>query len=196
MASRVVPTFLNPDISHATQDRPLAEVEFSETWAYFQPAVVVAARRSGATGAEADDIAQEVAIIFLRKVRNGDVRAAVPAIHRFLYVLVRRTLAASRRKRSPASVESERLSNLEADTPDPELVVAHRQDVSTLDRVARTKLSPREWGVILGGAEGVASSDLANQLGTTPGNIRVIRFRAISILRRELEHSLNREKAA
>lgn len=196
MTSRVVPAFLNPNVSYTTEDRPVTEAEFTETWSCFSSTVCAAARRLGASDADVDDIVQDVAMIFLRKVRDERIPAAAPVIRRFLHVLVHRTIAASRRKQRLASIDSEYVANVEADVPDPEHVAEHRQDLVTLDRVARTKLSSREWEVILGGAEGVDSDELANRLGTTPGNIRVITSRARTILRRELEHSLKREEAA
>lgn len=196
MTSRVVPAFLNPNASHTTEDRPLTEAEFTETWTYFSSTVRSAARRLGASAADVDDIVQDVGLIFLLRVRMGRVPVAIPVIRRFLQALTRGTVAASRRKRRPTPMVSERLEAVEDTGADSESIAESRQDISTLDRVVRAKLSFREWEVILGGAEGVESDELANRLGTTPGNIRVIKSRAKTILRKELEHSLNREEAA
>jgi len=129
-------------------------------------------------GAAAADLVQEVLLTVLHRLRAGEVREGERLGS---YVLGACRLAVSDRRRA-ASRREALLGRFGADLAlaEPE---GPRLDVDRLDRCL-DGLPPRERAVVqLTFFAERASEEIARELETTPGNVRVVRHRALAHLR-------------
>ncbi len=139
----------------------------------------------------AEDLAQQVMVIVLEALRAGRVED-LERIDRFMLGTCR-NVAHSMRRREKRVAETERRLSAEsarAVTPPWELVVTRRVEECL------AQLPPRESRLLfLLYQEDATAAEAAEALGTTPGNVRVIRHRAIARLRECVERPSERAEA-
>lgn len=127
----------------------------------------------------AEDLAQQVMMIVLEALRAGRVQD-LERIDRFMLGTCRNVSHSMRRAKRRQQETSQRLASELGDVVVPpwELVETRRVE----DCLGR--LAPRESRVLqLLFQEGSSAAEVATELRTSPGNVRVIRHRAIARLR-------------
>jgi len=127
----------------------------------------------------AEDLAQQVMMVVIEALRAGRVKD-LELIDRFMLGTCRNVAHSMRRARKREEDTARRLSSElgRAVVPPWEMVESRRVEECL------GGLPPRDARVLqLLFQEGETAADVATLLGTTPGNIRVIRHRAIARLR-------------
>lgn len=167
-------------VAAAGPDARAAERTFCER---FGPRVVRYAQRHLRDRHAADDLTQEVMIVVLAAMRAGSVeqpdRLGSFVLSTCRHLVWDQNRAEVRRRRVP----------LEDTDATLEMPALRRLDVRSLERCAR-ELPPRERSVVfLTYCEDWESEHIAGALGTTVGNVRVLRHRALARLAACVERS-------
>jgi RNA polymerase sigma-70 factor (ECF subfamily) len=127
----------------------------------------------------AEDLAQQVMMIVLEALRGGRV-ADLERIDRFMLGTCRNVAHSMRRTRQRQADTAQRLRNESG----PSVVAPWDAVESRRVEDCLGRLAPREARALaLLFQEGHTAEEAASALGTTPGNVRVIRHRAIVRLR-------------
>jgi RNA polymerase sigma-70 factor (ECF subfamily) len=133
----------------------------------------------------AEDLAQQVMMSVIEALRSGRVED-LGKVDRFMLGTCRNVAHSMRRSERRRDETARRLSSeLGAAAVPPWEAVESRRVAECLARLA-----PRESrALLLLFQEGRSAAEVAGALGTTPGNVRVIRHRAIARLRQCVEGS-------
>lgn len=161
----------------ASDDARDAEAELCRR---FAPRIRMYGLRHLSHAAEADDLVQRVCSLMVVKLRNGEVREP-DRIASFVLGMARMQARTSRRRgrletsSEPRDIDLVAAEGIEAPRP---------LDSASLARCLQT-LGERERSVVLlSFYDERDASEVATALAITPGNVRVIRHRAIGRLRR------------
>jgi RNA polymerase sigma-70 factor (ECF subfamily) len=147
----------------------------------FRPRVLHYALRHLRDPQLAADLAQEVLVIALEAMRAGRIerpeRLGSFVLSTCRHLVWDENRAESRRRRA----------NLDAPAGEPDAPTLPLGDRMRLEQCMRN-LAPRERTVVfLTYCEDWQADEIAAHLGTTPGNVRVIRHRALAELARSME---------
>jgi len=138
---------------------------------------------------EAEDLAQRVMEVMLTSLRTGRVDD-LELLDRYVLGVCRNVAHTLRRSGERAARAAQRLA-LEP-TPSPEQPPEPPWGTHLVERLTSclTELSRREQGVVQWSfSERRSSTEIAEQFGVTPGNVRIIRHRALRKLRDCLDRS-------
>jgi len=127
----------------------------------------------------AGDLMQLVMLRTMEQLREGRVREPQRIVS-FVFGMCRMVLMAQRRGESRRGELLERFGHvLVAEPPPPEPRLDHRRVADCLERLAERERSV----IVLSFYDERGADDVASMLGTTPGNVRVIRHRGLARLR-------------
>lgn len=157
-------------------------------------------RRTLATSDDlVEDALQEVALALFSAIQQGRIRAAAPVIEGWLRTTAPRIARDVARGRSvllfaagdppPAEraddegEERETSQGNASQEPDPAWLAETREIVTRIWDALPSVLKPREFAVLQGWLEDREHAEIARELGTTPGNTRVLLHRALEAVR-------------
>ena len=156
---------------------------FDELFARYQGKLIGYARRSGCP-IEAEDLAQEAftALVCTAPLDNPGFK--VPA---YLFTVVRNQAIKLGIRRAREQAPDQSSSELEDPSPNPldQLIAEHSRE--RLVDLLEDRCTPAEQAVLALTHAGVSSDEIAMQLQTTAGNVRVIRTRGLKKLRAAFE---------
>lgn len=146
---------------------------FSALFQHFAPRVKTFMRRSGASDASAEELAQETLLTVWRKAEQFDPASGGAAAWIFTIARNLRIDALRRQKRTAAAVPTDiDIEFVVDDAPSPDLIVASRQAGDRV-RAALSSLSPDQWRVIeLSFYQEKAHSEIAQILGIPLGTVK------------------------
>jgi len=162
------------------ESAPEAEAELCRR---FGPRIRLYGLRHLKTEDGAADLAQSVLLVVLEAARAGRIRE-LDHVERFVLGACRNLVQRIRQREARAVPTAPEALDLGVYLPDFEGV-----DRAQLERCL-TKLDARSRAVVLLSFQAERSADeIAEQLELSPGNVRVLRYRALSQLRHCLTHS-------
>ncbi len=152
---------------------------FDELFARYHGKLIGYARRAGCS-ADAEDLAQEAFTALARAASLDDPAFNVPA---YLFTVVRNNAIKLGIRRAREQALDDASTEVEDPSPNPleQLIAVHSFEQVVV--VIEDSCTPAEQSVLAAIHAGSTTAEIAVQLQTTVGNIRVIRHRALARLR-------------
>jgi RNA polymerase sigma-70 factor (ECF subfamily) len=159
---------------------------FDELFARYHGKLIGYARRAGCS-AEAEDLAQEAFTALARTASFDDPAFNVPA---YLFTVVRNNAIKLGIRRAREHVLNDASAEVEDPSPGPleQLIATHSFEQVVV--AIEDRCTPAEQSVLSAFHVGSTTAEIAVELQTTAGNVRVIRHRAIIKLRAALDEEL------
>jgi RNA polymerase sigma-70 factor (ECF subfamily) len=179
MAERSLASTDDEELARWILETPSAAEAEAELFRRLAPRLLVVARRHVDSEARAADLAQDAVVVVLEALRERKMRDP-KKLHSFVFGVCRRM--ASDRRRGETLRES--LLARYVETPRQDDPTEPEIDLEALERCIQ-RLSARERGVLAASFWADQSAEeIARGLSMTPGNVRVIRHRAVRNLSR------------
>lgn len=168
------------DAGTSERERLLAERELCT---HMAPRIRLYGLRHLRNEAAAADLVQEVLVILLKKAREGSIETP-EHVERFVLGTCRNLVAHTRR----SEIRTRRFENVGAPLLEDVAPPSYSQVDAARLALCLGKASPRDQRVVLMTFQDDRSAeDIAAELGTSAGNVRVLRHRVLAALQRCVE---------